>query len=614
VEGIDHLRQVFLSSRDALGVSLRGKHVMVNPAYLALFGYDQEEELFGTDILTLIAPDARAAVAERVALRAGGKGAAEVYESRGLRRDGTQFDLQVHVSSYGDERGIYTLVTLRDVTERNRTARELAESEQKFRLLTEQSLMGVSIYQDGYLLFVNQVLCEMLEVTREELVGVSLDVLWNFVHPDDANVLAPIANATSTDQQLRFRARTKSGRTKWMELHSKEIMWNGRPAVLISQLDIDARHAAEAERAALEEALRQSQKMEAVGRLAGGIAHDFNNLLTIILGNLHFVKAGVTPGSMAEEALEESVAASARAAQLTAQLLSFSRKQVIAPQPVDPNDVLKNTQSLLRRSIGADIHLTVTPQSGLPLIKADAAQLEQVLVNLVLNARDAVSSGGHISVSTALDGTNVRLTVEDDGCGMSEEVQSRIFEPFFTTKGVGEGTGLGLAMVFGAVAQNEGKISVKSELGKGARFDLLFPALAATAVTSKDPVALAPSGGHETVLVVEDEPALRTLAVRVLTGLGYQVLACEGGPAALELASDTSIHIDLLFTDMIMPGMSGRDLATRLVAERPALKVLFTSGFTREVLQADDAGDVGFLRKPYVPGELARRIRAALDR
>jgi two-component system cell cycle sensor histidine kinase/response regulator CckA len=630
---VDHLRQVFLSSRDALGVSQRGKHIMVNPAYLALFGYEREDELLGTTILSLIAPSARAGITELIHLRADGKSAPAVYESRGLRRDGSEFDLQVHASNYGDERAIYTLVTLRDVTEQNRATRELAESEEKFRLLTEQSLMGISIVQDARIVFANRVLFEMLELQPEDLIGVPVMELQKYVHPDHSARIPTHIQQTRdgrlAESHYSYRVITRTGRVKWMELHNKPITWKGRPALLVSQLDVDARHAAEAERSALEEALRQSQKMEAVGRLAGGIAHDFNNLLTIILGNLHFVGTGVTPGSAAAEALAESVAAAGRAAQLTSQLLAFSRKQMIAPQSIDLNDVVKNTQTLLRRTLGADIDLAVSTPVGIPRIQADAAQLEQVLVNLVVNARDAVSSGGHIRVGTSMvtldaarcaalglpaPGPYVRLFVEDDGHGMSEEVQRHIFEPFFTTKPVGQGTGLGLAMVFGAVAQNDGKITVTSAPGKGTVFELFFPPVSTPAAVPQAAADAATYGGREAILVVEDEEALRKVAKRVLLGLGYDVLACADAQEALAIAADASKPIDLLFTDVIMPGLSGRELAAQLRAQRPALRVLFTSGYTRDVLDTHDQRGAEFLRKPYLPDDLARRVREVLDR
>ncbi len=630
----DHLRQVFRSSRDALGVSLRGKHVMVNPAYAALFRYEHEDELAGTPILSLIAPSERLAVAAFVAQRADGKGAPTTYESRGLRRDGAEFELEVHVSNYGDARATYSLVTLRDVTAHNRAARELLESEQKFRLLTEQSLMGVAIAQDERLAFANRVLCEMLELSHEEVIGLPLGELRGFIHPDDALRVSELGKQQSgevTEMQYTLRFVTRSGRTRWTEVHSKLITYKGRPAWLISQMDIEARRAAEAERESLAEALRQSQKMEAVGRLAGGIAHDFNNLLTIILGNLHFVRGGVIADSVAAEALEATLTAAGRAAQLTSHLLAFSRKQVIAPRALDINEVVMNTQSLLRRTIGADIALSVTPAAGLPRIKADAGQLEQVLVNLVVNARDAVTSGGHIRVETAeetLDaarcaatglttpGLYVRLSVEDDGHGMSEETLRHIFEPFFTTKPVGRGTGLGLAMVFGAIAQNGGKVTVRSAPGKGARFDVFLPAVSASAVTSETQPGGRPQGGREVILIVEDEDALRKLAARVLTSLGYDVIACADAQSALEIAASTPKRIDLLFTDVIMPGLSGRELGARLRAERPELRVLFTSGYPRDVLDTDSQSNVEieFLRKPYLPDDLAARVRELLDR
>ncbi len=633
---MDHLRHIFERSRDAIGVSLRGVHVVVNPAYAELFGASSPAALVGVPVLDLIGSSSHAAVGGLIDTRADGKPAPTVYETRGRRLDGTEFDMEVYVSSYEAAGGIHTLVTLRDVTERNRASRDLRESEEKFRTLTEQALMGVAIVQADRIAFVNARHAEMMEYTPEEMTGWSSVDYRKLIHPEDAAyVLGQLAKKLRGEPavaQYIFRAVTKNGRVRWHELHSKPITWGGKPAVLMSQLDVTARHDAEEEKHLLTEALRQAQKMEAVGRLAGGIAHDFNNLLTIILGNVVAIGRALPPGGVAQEALDDTQAAAGRAAELTAQLLTFSRKQVVLLRPVALNEVIERTEGLMRRLVAEDATLITELAKGLPRIEADVVQLERVLVNLVINARDAVTSGGTIRIETAsvtLDekqaravtapeaGRYVRLSVEDDGCGMSEDVQRQIFEPFFTTKPLGKGTGLGLAMVYGAVVQHGGGISLRSTLGKGSRFDIWLPAtdLVAEAVPTP-PIASASPGGTELILLVEDEAPVRKLAQRLLVELGYQVLVAADGKAAIELAEKTDRPIDLLFTDVVMPGMTGRVVAERLAERLPSLRILFTSGYSGDVIGEDGllAKGVEFIQKPYRPEELARRIRAALDR
>ena len=631
---MDHLQHIFESSRDALGVSLRGVHVLVNAAYVALFGYDRADELIGRPILDLIATSHRDHVVPRIHQRADGKPTPALYESRGLRRDGSEFDLEVYASSYVHDDAIHTLVTLRDITERNVAARALRESEEKFRLLTEQALLGIAILQGGRIRFANQRISEMLEHSIEEILAWERVDLHALFHPDDVATIASEVRRKLEEggehSHYTVRALSKVRGMKWIEVYSKRIDYGGAPAVLITQLDVTDRHEAEAGKEKLEDALRQAQKMEAVGQLAGGIAHDFNNLLTGIIGNVSLARRGASESSPAVPHLIEAQQIAERAAALTAQLLSFSRKQTIVPRPLDVSEMVARSERLLRRVIGEDITLITDLAGRLPLVQADAAQLEQVIVNLVVNVRDA-APGGTIRVTTAalqLDeaesraaavvgpGRYVRLSVEDDGCGMSEDVKRHIFEPFFTTKPTGKGTGLGLAMVFGAVTQNGATVDVRSAPGRGSRFDVWFPSTSSEAeAPGPDDEKMPPSVGAEIVLLVEDDASVRNLVERSLTELGYTVLACEDGPAALAAAAARKGRIDLLFTDVIMPGMNGREVADRLTALRPGLRVLFTSGYSGDAIGAHGVlgPSIHFLQKPYRPEELAAHVRRALD-
>ena len=382
---------------------------------------------------------------------------------------------------------------------------------------------------------------------------------------------------------------------------------------------------------ATEEALRQSQKMEAIGRLAGGIAHDFNNLLTVIVGYSELITAELPPDSRLCADVGEIQRAASSAESLTRQLLIFSRKDVVQPKVIDLNEIVDRIDRMLRRIVGEDIGFVVRLARDLGHIKADPGQIEQVIMNLVVNARDAMPSGGTITVETAAveiddafvrahqgstTGAFARLTVADTGHGMTPEVQAQIFTPFFTTKGPSTGTGLGLATVHGIVQQAGGWIAVESAVGEGTRFVIYFPRLAPAAagrasVQRASPGAAAASG---TILFVEDDASIRVLGTRALRQQGFTVLAARHALEALKLAADQARRIDLLLTDIVMPGMSGRELAARLQQSRPDLKVLYTSGYTDDVAALRDiqTNGPGFIQKPYSPESLARQVRARL--
>ncbi|HEV8631507.1 MAG TPA: ATP-binding protein, partial [Thermoanaerobaculia bacterium] len=381
---------------------------------------------------------------------------------------------------------------------------------------------------------------------------------------------------------------------------------------------------------ALEEQLLQAQKIEAVGLLAGGVAHDFNSLLTAILGYCELAQLRVGEGSEILSDLWEIRRAAERAAALTRQLLAFSRKQVLQPEVLDPNAEVRELEQMLRRLIGEDIQLATLLSPGLGTVRVDRNQLQQALVNLLVNARDAMPRGGRLLIETrnaqldeaysrvhpgARAGSYVLIAVSDTGTGMTPEVRRRIFEPFFTTKERGKGTGLGLAMVYGVVKQSGGYIWVYSEPGHGTTFKVYLPRVDSPAEGTEEEAAAAETlGGNETVLVAEDEEVVRALVVRLLRLRGYRVIEAEGGEAALAAAADSD-ELQLLITDVVMGDFSGRQLADRLQARHPGLKVLFISGYTDESIASHGVLDPGIrlLEKPFTADVLARRVRQILD-
>ena len=441
---------------------------------------------------------------------------------------------------------------------------------------------------------------------------------------------------------------TKDGRRVPVEVRSRVIFENGVPvAVQGSGRDLterrrvaEALHASEQERARLAEAaehdsavrreledqLRQAQKMEAIGRLAAGVAHDFNNLLTIISGYSEVLTLQAQEGTRLSKAAEAIHQATEQGAALTRQLLAFSRRQILAPRVLDLNALLEKTAMLLTRLVGGDVELVVSTDGRSPHVKADATQIEQVLLNLAANARDAMPNGGTLRISTAcvaLDATQarryvglrrgdyVRLIVSDTGSGMDSDTRRRVFEPFFTTKP--RGTGLGLASVYGIITQSGGHISVASTPGQGTSFIAHLPRVEDPVAAGEPPPAAATLHGSETVLVVEDEDAVRALLRESLDAYGYTTLEASGGPMALEVAATLTTGIDLLVTDLVMPHMNGRELAERVVAACPGLKVLFVTGYADETFTAPAAVQSMLLRKPFTGREFARTVRELLD-
>ena len=432
-----------------------------------------------------------------------------------------------------------------------------------------------------------------------------------------------------------WRYRDKEGQYRWFEgLLVNHLGEPGVDGIVINIRDITERRRAEAERQTLQDQLQHAVKMESIGRLAGGVAHDFNNLLTAILGNAELAQRKARNGQPVDESLGEIREATLSAAALTRQLLAFSRKQVIAPRLLDTNELIGRMDKMLKRLIGEDIHLRTVPGEDLGSVRADPGLLEQAIVNLVVNARDAMPNGGSLVIETAaitLDsayqrnhplaepGRYVMLAISDTGVGMGDEVKAHLFEPFFTTKPRGEGTGLGLATTYGAVRQSNGFIDVYSQVGKGTTFKIFLPVVdedaeRLTTPSPDDPSAL--RGGKETILVVEDEQRVRELVSRSLAAFGYEVLMAGSGAEAVALATARQAAIHLLLTDVIMPGMNGRQLSALLTEAHPETRVLFTSGYTENIIAQHGILDPGidFLSKPYTLEVLAHKVRRILDR
>jgi len=520
--------------------------------------------------------------------------------------------------------------TIMDVTEQRGAELALRDSEAKYRLIVETAHEGIwMIDAEARTTFVNQRMAEMLGyASAEEMMGGGLT---DFM--DDAASVDAATNLGRRRKGLRevhdFRFRCKNGADLWTTLSTSPVYdtQGGYAGALAMVMDMT-------ERKRLEEQLRQVQKMEAIGQLSGGVAHDFNNLLTVIKGQISLLQLAGPRDPETDQSLEDISLAADRAANLTRQLLAFSRRQVLQLRDLNINGVVEGMGSMVRRIVGEDVAVELAC-APMPLgVQADTGMMEQVILNLVVNARDAMPKGGRLRIETArveIDGETarkrpearagsfVRLTVADTGTGIAPETLPKIFEPFFTTKEFGKGTGLGLATVYGIVQQHRGWISVESEMGSGTRFHVHVPALEGMALSVvvglTEPTAA--TGGGETILLVEDEAEVRAVARFALVRQGYQVLEAEHGAKALEVWAANAAKIKLLLTDVVMPGgISGVDLAVRLRQEQPGLRVIYMSGYSPEMAGKNFAirEGVNFLPKPFDMATLTRVVRGSLDR
>ncbi len=520
-----------------------------------------------------------------------------------------------------------------DVSNMKRAERALRDSEERFRRLLQNSNDVIAIVEEGgTFVVINGALSPVLGYELEDLLGANG---FDLVHADDLDrvrgVFAKLQEAPGVAQQLQFRSRHKNGTWIWLEAVASSLL-DDLPAkrIVLNVRDISARRKAEEEHARLQAQLTQAQKMESVGRLAGGVAHDFNNMLGAILGHAELAMEHLAPTHPLYADLQEIYSAAQRSAALTRQLLAFARRQTIAPKVIDINETVDGMLKMLRRIIGEDIQLVWRPGADASVVKIDPSQVDQVLANLCVNARDAIAGTGKVIIETGricfdeeycashagvVPGDFVQLAVSDDGVGMDAETRSHLFEPFFTTKEMGKDTGLGLATVFGIVKQNNGFISVYSEPGQGTTFKIYLPSHPLGSDTQTRASSMVVDSGRETILLVEDEPTIRQVTARMLQRLGHVVVVASTPSEAIHLAHECRGTIDLLLTDVVMPEMNGRDLATKVASLCPGIKCLFMSGYTANVIVHHGVLDEGvvLLQKPFSVAVLASKVREALS-
>jgi PAS domain S-box-containing protein len=607
-----------------------GRLLEVNEESCRVTGFAREE-LVGRSSLELgwFTPEVRARMVQMLEAR----GRVSGLDLKILTKEGQLLECLLHgeLVTIGGKRRILSI--MQDISELRWAERALRESEAGFRLMAENSTDMISRHApDGTYLYASPACRRILGYEPEELLGHSA---YEWVHPEDFGTVRQSHArifASPEVSAVTFRARRKDGSLVWLEGTSHALRDPATGAVTEVQValrDVSERVRADEERARLQSMLLQAQKMEAVGHLAGGVAHDFNNILTAMLMNVDALQGDRRLPADVREGLRELEDDSRRAASLTRQLLTFSRRQVMQVSRVELNELLANLLRMLGRLIGEAVTIELAPCDGRLWLQADPGMLEQAVTNMVVNARDAMPGGGRIALRTravAIDsmaaarnpearvGPVVCLEVEDTGMGMDEDTARHAFEPFFTTKEVGKGTGLGLATVYGIVKQHDGWIELDTAPGRGTSLRLFFPAEQAPAATLDDGDALRARGRGERVLVVEDEAGVRRTVVRTLTRLGYQVVEAASGAQALERWAEAGA--DLLVSDMVMPGgMNGLELAERLRRERPGLRVLLMSGYSPDLADAEalERAAMHHLPKPFEARALARRVREALD-
>ena len=759
-------RAIFENSLDAIGVTKDGVPLFVNPAYLSLFGYTSSDELVGTSIQKLVAPAERERIMAYTRKRARKEDAPIVYETRGLRKDGTEFDLDIHVSTYPVDGEIYTLVILRDITERKQADQLISESLRFNQAIVSTSPIGIFTYRaSGPCVFANESAAQIVGTTVNSLLSQNFHKIESWKR---SGLYAVAMQALKTDQSVSSEIHiiTTFHADKWAYAVCTPFRSAGEPHLLLMLNDITERKQAEAallesrqfsadlirysataafvldrshrimlwnkaceeltgcresemigttdqwkpfygyrrpavadiiidndfsrlpelyenysqsalnpqgikvegwyknlggkdryivseaspiysstgeliaaietlqdftEGKRMEKQLLQSQKMEAIGILAGGVAHDFNNILSAIVGYSHLTLSKMPADDPLKGNLKAILQSSERAATLIQSLLSFSRKQVINPKPTGLNDIVLRFEEFLTRLIREDIKIITTCAGGDLTIFADRGQIEQLLMNLVTNARDAMPKGGTITIQTRsahIDkqyieergygkaGRYALLTVSDSGEGIDAETKSKIFEPFFTTKEQGKGTGLGLSMVYGIVKQNNGYIDVDSEPGRGTTFEIYLPLLEGVAAEERSETEDLPAkGGSETILIAEDNENIRELFSTILQHHGYRVIKAVDGEDAVIKFCENRDQVRLLLLDGIMPRKNGKEAYEEIRAINPSIKAIFVSGYTEDIISREGLLEQGinFVQKPVTPSALLNKVREILD-
>ncbi|HEV8064978.1 MAG TPA: PAS domain S-box protein [Acidimicrobiales bacterium] len=629
-----------------VGVTSAGRIVVANSQAERLFGYDRADiigqpiELLVPESVRPVHPTHRAGYVQDPKPRPMGAG----LELAGRRKDGTEFPAEISLSSVMTDDGLIVAAAIRDVADR-------ISAEAKFRGLLEaapDAIVGVD--SQGLIALVNSQAERLFGYERSEMIGQKVELLVpeakRSVHPERRSryVNDPLPRPMGAGMELAGRRKNGSEFPAEISLSAIEtadgLLVSAAVRDVSERIEAQAereRLRAEAQRERLEGQLHQSQRLESLGQLAGGVAHDFNNLLGAILNYAAFVVEeveklpdGLAPVETLRNDAQQIRRAAERGAELTHQLLAFGRREVVQPQVLDLNRVVRGVEQLLRRTLGEHVELLADLAAEVSPVLADPGQLEQVLVNLAVNARDAMGSGGALTIDTGdvdvdeafaaanidlVPGRYVRLRVSDDGAGMSAEVVEHAFEPFYTTKPKGEGSGLGLATVYGIVTQAGGHAHIYSEVGVGTTFSALFPATDQPAPESASSGGPKQHHGGETVLVVEDEAAMREVTRRILDRNGYKVLVAVNGAEALDLSANFDAPIHLLLTDVIMPQMLGKDVAEAITATRPATRVLYMSGYAQPVLASQGTLDAGvtLLEKPFSEAGLLEKLREVLD-
>jgi PAS domain S-box-containing protein len=614
-------RALFESALDAILIlDDERRYIDANPAACTMFALGHAE-LTGRRLDEFVLPELVPVLEERWALflgRGAGKGEMRIVDASGARRD-------VELTSRANFLPGRHLSILRDITEQKIAEEALQASEERFYIAfsANPQPMFIALVEDGTYIEVNESFLEVTGYQATELLGHTAAErnVWAEPRVWDAMLAALAERGTLRGFECELRA--KGGEAREVLVSAERIDLDGARCVLVTATDITDRKRLEAQ-------LQRSQRLESVGRLAGGIAHDFNNLLTVISGYSDLALKRVGAEDPIRNDIEEVRKAGDRASALTRQLLAYSRKQLLRPKILDLNVTVAEMSKMLVRLIGEDVELCVRLEPSLGRVEADPGQIEQVLANLAVNARDAMTEGGRLTIETAnveIDeafartrpdartGPYVILSVEDTGAGMDEETLTRIFEPFFTTKEAGRGTGLGLATIYGIVTQSGGLIDVASEVGRGSAFRIYLPSVPEAPPERAEEAAREVPRGTETVLVVEDQPEVRGLVAKTLAERGYAVLEAREGAEALTVCETTSEPIHLVLSDVVMPRMSGRQLAERLSPLRPETKILFMSGYTDSAVAQQHALEdrIAFLPKPFTPDDLARKVREVLD-
>jgi PAS domain S-box-containing protein len=600
-----------------------GRFIYLNPRLAEIFGCTVDELLREREPLALLPSEIRDELARRGDSQTSGHNKTVHYSLRTVRRDGTQIEIEIYGSALTLHGRPALAGTVLDTTERLTADAALRESEERFRGAFDKVMTGMAITApDGRWLRVNPALCEMLGYTAAEMLE---HTFQSVTYPEDLPrnlvLLDALLRGEIPGYRMDKRFVHKNGSLVWSALSVSLVRsQQGEPLYMVAQtLDITDRKRAEAALDESEAQLRHAQKMEAVGRLAGGVAHDFNNLLTVIGSNAEIGADLAAEGIPAPEELAEIRSAVERAAALTRQLLAFSRRQVLAPSPIAINEVVADAERMLRRVIGEDVTLDTRLDEYAGDVVADRGQLEQVLMNLVVNARDAMPNGGRIVIETRCGGRGqVAISVTDDGHGMDEVTRARAFEPFFTTKELGKGTGLGLSTVYGITRQSGGDVAITSAPAMGTTVTVTLPmqyrieerSAAATAGTTGDPELI--EGVGDTILLVEDEPGVRAVAKKILGRLGYRVVEAANGADALFLWTIHRSRVKLVLTDAVMPLMGGRELAERLREVGADVPVLFMSGYADGERGGEVPAGAPLIGKPFSAETLRERVGALL--